>query len=338
MKVSVKLIMMLSVIVFSAGCGSEQWRSYHGFSCGTACNITYRSATDLTDSIVELLSLIESNLTVFDPQSQVSALNRGDDIIAGQILRQTFETSKKIAKMTGGACDPTVGSLVELWGFGHSEKRRQPTDAEINSAMASVGIDACAVTTDGRISKKSLSTTFNFGAIGKGLAAQAVADMFRRNGITDCMVEVGGDLALSGLNPRGTVWILQVDAPVGDTDAPAHEQLMRIGLTDCGIATSGNYRNYRDDNEGHRYGHTISPRTGYPVTTDVLSATVIAPDAAVADGVATACMVLGSDRALDMASDLPGIEIMLVTASDDTSASDSPWQILSTSGFPSTCK
>lgn len=333
MKVVLRFIMAFYVVVALSACNDDRWRNYHALTCGTACNITYRSAVDLSDSIMMLLNDIEGELSVFDPGSQVSALNRGEDIMAGDILRRVIIASKEISGISGGVFDPTVGPLIELWGFGSSGEQPVPSDAAIDSALASVGIAGCRILTDGHVFKKAPSTSFNFGAIGKGFAAQEVVAMLQRNGVTDCMVEVGGDLALSGVNARGTKWLLQVDAPVESPAAPTHEQLMTISLSDCGIATSGNYRNYRENaTTGRRYGHTISPVTGRPVTTDVLSATVIAPDATTADGLATACMVLGSEAALDMAARHPGIEIMLVTVAD--SVGGSPWHIVSTPGFP----
>ncbi|MDE6543766.1 MAG: FAD:protein FMN transferase [Muribaculaceae bacterium] len=335
MKVVLRFIVAFCAVATLSACGGDRWRDYHALTCGTTCNITYRSAVDLSDSITILLNAIESEISVFDPQSPVSALNRGEDIVASHILRRVILASKEIADMSGGACDPTVGPLVELWGFGSSAGHPVPTDAAIDSALATVGIAGCRILPDGHISKKTGATSFNFGAIGKGFAAQEVVSMLRRNGVNDCMVEVGGDLALSGVNARGTEWLLQVDAPVENSGTPTHEQLMTISLSDCGIATSGNYRNYRDNADtGRRYGHTISPLTGRPVTTDVLSATVIAPDAAMADGLATACMVLGSEASLDMASHHPGIEIMLVTAAADSVAATSPWRIVASPGFP----
>ncbi len=333
MKGVLKLIMTICVVAMAAGCGSRQWRSYRGLTCGTACNISYRSGTDLNDSITSLLVLIEREISVFDTLSPVTALNRGESVIASDILRRAFEASKDIAAMSGGACDPTVGPLVELWGFGRSKERNIPSDNEIEAALATVGIAGCSITSDGVITKKSQLTQFNFGAIGKGLAAREIAQMLHRNGVTDCMVEIGGDVSLLGRNPRGTEWLLQIDAPVENDSIPSHMELLRIAVTDCGIATSGNYRNYRDYSQDQRYGHTINPATGRPVKTDVLSATVIAPDAAIADGLATACMVMGSGEALAMADRLEGVEIMLVTATDSL-MTGSPWHIATSPGFP----
>ena len=329
MKVVLRFIVAFCAVATLSACGGDRWRDYHALTCGTACNITYRSTVDLSDSITVLLNAIESEISVFDTQSSVSALNRGEDIVAGEILRRLIIASKEVSGISGGAFDPTVGPLVELWGFGSSGEHPVPDEAAIDSALSSVGISNCDVLPDGHVTKKAPSTSFNFGAIGKGFAAQEVAAMLSRNGVTDCMVEVGGDLALMGENARRTKWLLQVDAPV--EDSPCHEQLTTISLSDCGIATSGNYRNFRDNAATGRYGHTISPLTGRPVATDVLSATVIAPDAAMADGLATACMVLGSEASLLMASRHPGIEIMLVTAD---SVSANPWRIISTPTFP----
>lgn len=335
MKVVTKLILSFFVIGMTYGCSGRQWHNYHGMACGTTCNITYYSVDDLTDSIETLIHLVEGELSVFDQTSQVYALNNGEDIVASDILLKVFNASKAISSFCDGAFDPTVAPLVELWGFGAGDAPKIPTDSEIDSVLTSVGIDGCSITSDRHILKKTSSTMFNFGAIGKGFIAQEVVDMLYRNNATDCMAEVGGDIALSGCNPQGLQWLLQIDAPIEQIKGePVHNRLMKIRLSDCGIATSGNYRNFRVDTEGHHFGHTISPATGYPVESDVLSATVIAPDATIADGLATACMVLGSEKSLALASKIEGVEILLVTSSNDTTSAKSPWLTLTSRGFP----
>lgn len=331
MKVVTRFFATLCIAATLQACGGEAWRDYHGYTCGTTCNITYRAYTDLSDSITLLLNSIEGNLTVFDDASPVLALNRGDTVVASEMLSRVIDVSQAASAASGGAFDPTVGPLVDLWGFGATHRDSTPTDAEVDSALASVGIAECSIGADGIVRKKTPATTFNFGAVGKGFAAQEVAAMLQRNGVTDCMVEVGGDLALRGVNPHGSRWVIQIDAP---NEGNNHDALLSVDITDCGIATSGNYRNYRDLPQGERVGHTINPGTGRPITTDVLSATVVTSDAAIADALATACMVLGCDGALEMASRNAGVEIMLVTA--DTTAADTglPWRVITSPGFP----
>ena len=166
----------------------------------------------------------------------------------------------------------------------------------VDSMMSRVGISECRIGPDGVIEKKHPRTEFNFSAITKGYGCDAVGEMLRRNGCEDFLVEIGGEICLSGESPRGGAWNVMIDAPVDNADAVVHSEMMTLSLTGCGIATSGNYRNYRMTDRG-KTSHTISPVTGMPVTlapadTLVLSATVVAPSAMEADALATACMLL----------------------------------------------
>ena len=141
--------------------------------------------------------------------------------------------------------------------------------------------------------KKHPATSFNFSAVAKGYACDVLAEMLRRNGSGNVMVEIGGEVTAFGHSPRGDSWRLQIDCPVDQSDVPTHEAIDYLEITDCGVATSGNYRNYHESSFG-RVGHTIDPVTGYPRVSNILSATVIAPDCAQAD--AWACLLYTSAR------------------------------------------
>ncbi len=136
--------------------------------------------------------------------------------------------------------------------------------------------------------------------------------MLRRNGCENYMVEIGGEIAAAGVSSRGRAWRIMVDAPIDCDTAVVHERMAVVEVSDCGVATSGNYRNYRETAEGRTW-HTISPRTGRPAVTDLLSATVIAPSCMIADAYATACMARTADSALVMIASVPGVEALLVT-------------------------
>ena len=209
-------------------------------------------------------------------------------------------------------------SRCEPWGFGPSGERVEPRQEQIDSALQLVGILDCRL--EGlRFVRKHPGTRFDFSAIAKGMGVDAVAAMLRRNGVTDYMVEIGGEVALGGRNPRGDDWRIQIDAPVDDPDGATHERMRVVapGSGSC-IATSGNYRNYRTLRDGTRAAHIISPATGRTVAPDVLSATVVAPSCMLADALATAAMAMPSDSALAMVRRLPGVRLILAVAVADT--------------------
>ncbi|MDE6403474.1 MAG: FAD:protein FMN transferase, partial [Muribaculaceae bacterium] len=201
------------------------------------------------------------------------------------------------------------------WGFGFGDqKSTSPDDAVIDSVLATVGIADCHIVGDS-IVKKHPDTTFNFSAVTKGYGCDMIAAMFRRNGVGNYLIEIGGEIALNGHNRRGKPWRVMIDAPVDSV--AGHRGLLTIEPEQGGVATSGNYRNYRDMPDGRRIGHTISAVTGRPVVTNTLSATVIAPDCATADALATACMAMHPDSAVSMIRALPATELILVTLDAD---------------------
>lgn len=289
----------------------------------TTYHITYRSDRDLHDSIMAVMKQVESSLSPFAESSVISRINRGEDVAADSLLRRVFLTSQAVNRASSGAFDPTVAPLVNLWGFGYRNTGIEPTQAAIDSLLATVGIAECSLTADGRIVRKTPATEFNFSAITKGYGCDLVGEMLRRNGVGDYLVEIGGEIALSGLSPRGKAWRVMVDAPVACDTAVVHERMAVIEPNAPGVATSGNYRNFKTTPDG-KIWHTVSPVTGRPAETDILSATVIAPSCMEADAYATSCMAMLAPEALRMIERIEGVECLLATA--DT--------ILTSKGFP----
>ena len=321
---------LLSIVIatFITSCSNSNrenvYTTIEGSVWHTTMRITYNSDCDLSDSIISVTNDVEQSLSPFLPDSRISLINRNESATTDSYINTVFAESQRINRLSNGAFDPTVAPLVNLWGFGYTDIHGEPSKTQIDSCLSFVGIAECNIT-DNTITKKAPGTQFNFSAITKGYGIDCVAEMLQRQGINNYMIEIGGEVALKGLNSRGEKWHIQIDAP--DSDKTGHEQLSVIEITDCCLATSGNYRNYRDTKNG-RIGHTISPSTGLPYINDVASATVIAPSTITADALATSLMAMPADDGLAMIESMDSVEAMLVIADGDG------WRILTTSSFP----
>lgn len=291
-----KILIILGVFVaVCAGCRRDSYRIEEGGVWNTTYRIIYSSPLDLSDSIRAVMHTVEMSLSPFCDSSVIAAVNRGERVTVDSLVAKVFRASVDISRRSGGAFDPTVAPLVNLWGFGYSAGSQEPDSAAIDSLLERVGITECRLSGDTLIKKHPL-TEFNFSAITKGLGCDMVAEMLHRNGCRDYLVEIGGEIAMRGLNSRHQPWHIMVDMP--DT-AMLHSQLTVIAPGDCGIATSGNYRNFKVTSRGIVW-HTINPVTGHPAPARLLSATVIAPTAMIADALATSCMAMDPDSAMAM--------------------------------------
>lgn len=314
-------------VILLCGCTRAEYRQSEGAAWGTTYHIVYKSECDLADSVVAEMRRVELSLSSFDKESTVSLVNANVSDCTDPMFEAVFAEARRVSNLSGGAFDPTVGPLVDLWGFGRrGDVAAVPDSVEIAAALAGVGISRCSISA-GRVVKASESTQFDFSAIAKGFGVDAVAGMLERNGVVDYMVEIGGEVRAEGVSDKSRPWRIQIDAPVEGMEEVAHTRLKVIELGGRSVATSGNYRNYRDYG-GLRVGHTISPVTGRPVATATLSATVIAPSCMTADALATACMAMPVADALAMIESQPGVEALLVV--DNSGA----YKILQSSGFP----
>ncbi len=312
------LELAVTLAVFSAfmtSCdASKTFRYASGATWGTVYHIKYLSDIDLSDSILSVMKQVDMSLSPYQKGSQVSRLNSGELVKADKMLSEVFAISQHVCSISSGSFDPTVAPLVNLWGFGyHAGAEDRPSTEQIDSALITVGILDCYITPDGYVKGKHPKTEYDFSAIAKGYGVDMLAAMLLRNGCNNYMVEVGGEMALRGNGPSGDGWVIQVDAPVpeGDDGVVRHEALTTLKLTDICVATSGNYRNHRQTSQGE-VGHTISPITGMPVRTEVLSATILAPTAALADALATAAMALPLHEASEMIQSQKSVEALLV--------------------------
>lgn len=289
-----------------ASCNADvPYRKAEGAAWATVYHIVYKSDKQLDDSVVATMRQVELALSMFDNASTVSRINRGETDSVDAMTEAVIAVSRRVWKASAGRYDPTIAPLVDLWGFGRRGRDAAiPDSASVAAVLARVGLDKVEVANH-RLVRSVEGVELDFSSVAKGFGVDCVAQMLRRNGCNDYMVEIGGEISLSGLNPAGEPWHIALDIPV--------DSLATLVLTDCAIATSGNYRNFRTVAPDSVVGHTISPLTGYPVATSVISATVVAPTCALADALATALMASDPADARNIVSRFPATRAIIAT-------------------------
>ncbi|MFP6803866.1 MAG: FAD:protein FMN transferase [Pseudomonadales bacterium] len=248
--------------------------------------------TDIDERLVQLNQVFSTYI----PDSELSLLNRGNgDIQVSRELMKVLSLSSEIHHLSGGAFDPTVGPLVNLWGFGPSGPRNGvPSDEEISQAMARAGFTRLAL--QELTITKPRDLVIDLSAIAKGYAVDVVSDYLDAMGEHRYLVEIGGEVRASGRNDRHVPWVIGIEAP----DMEVRRLQRTVPIRNMGMATSGDYRNFFE-HEGQVYSHTLNPKTGWPVTHNLASVTVLHPRAGYADGLATAFSVMGEAATMELA-------------------------------------
>lgn len=292
----------------------RQTAPYHmdsGLIFGTVYNITYQNENNLKDSIEAELKRIDQEFSMFNSQSTVSMVNRGEAAVLSDRFLEVYDLAATIYGETSGAFDITVAPLVNAWGFGFKHEQL-PTDQQVDSLCEFIGMHHVKLDRKGRsLSKDDARVMLDFSAIAKGYGADCVARVLARNGVRNYMVEIGGEVVMRGKSPHSTPWRIGVTKPTEDSLQTSQELQTVLNVTNCALATSGNYRNFYY-NGGRKYAHTIDPQTGYPVQHSLLSATVLAENCATADAYATAFMVLGMERAKEVLSRHPELQAYFI--------------------------
>ena len=271
------------------------YQTDEGFVFGTMYKITYQSKENLKKEIEAELRKVDNSLSPFNKRSVITRVNDNTDLSADSMLVYVYNMARSISEETQGAYDITVAPLVNAWGFGF-KTQAFPDSAKIDSLRRIVGYRKIRLTPEGKFEKRDPRVMLDCSSIAKGFGVDCVARLLESKGIRNFMVEIGGEVVVKGENPKMEKWRIGINRPVDDSLAVNQELQTVLEITDAGMATSGNYRNfyYKD---GKKYAHTIDPRTGYPVQHNILSSTVIADNCAKADAYATAFMVLGLDSA-----------------------------------------
>ena len=280
-----------------------------GQTMGTTWSVTLQadpaSLPNLQHNVQARLEKVVAQMSTWESTSDLSRFNRAPRATRQPIppeLRQVMQAALALAESSGGAFDPTVGPLVNLWGFGPDGVRRTPDAGQLAKARARVGwqrlqLDASGVMTQPGDAYVDLS------AIAKGYAVDQVARLLLQHGVPAFLVEVGGELRSHGRKPDGSGWRIAVEQPstadfAFDADTYLGEVVV---LEDMAMATSGDYRHFFDQ-DGQRYSHTIDPRSGRPVSHAMASVTVLHPECMEADALATALTVLGPEQGWEYAS------------------------------------
>ncbi len=246
------------------------------------------------------LDTLDNSLSTYKETSTISQFNRSDSgIRADSHLIRVVRTARKVWEATQGAFDPTIMPLVRAWGFGPKKKRQEtPDSADIDSLLRLVGMSGIRmIEKDGAayLRKEEKGTELDLNAIAQGYSVDHLSQWLREQGITRFMVEIGGEVRASGKKKDGSPWRIGIDRPRKKRKKGAY--LGAVELHNASLATSGNYRKFYEK-DGEKYHHTIDPRTGYPVKRRLLSATVLTRNCALADGYATAFMVMGWEHTL----------------------------------------
>lgn len=292
----------------------SQSREAEGRIFGTTYHIKYTATHDLSEDINATLQDVDAALSMFNEQSTLSRFNRGESFDPNPLFDEVIALSLKVSEETDGAFDITVAPLVNAWGFGFKNKDNV-TPAQIDSIRKHVGYNLLDYNAkkEPSVSRKDSLTTIDCGAIAKGYGVQRVAKMLSEKGCTNYMVEIGGEVVVKGKNPDGNTWTLGINKPIDDSTHVNNELQQVIRLTDCGIATSGNYRNFYYKG-GKKYAHTIDPATGFPVEHSLLSATVVHTSCTLADAYATSFMVMGLEKARLFVENHKDLEAYLIYA------------------------
>lgn len=300
------LLSLLVVLAFSlVSCrGDETKKRYikvEGEALGTFVAVTCNTDKDEAD-IAEMVSRVDSeakaSMSIFDGGSLLSRINRGETDVVDRHIARNIEIAGRFTELSGGAYDVTIKPLTEAWGF--AAKERNGEEPNIDSLLQFVGFEKIRVE-EARLVRDDERVQLDFNSIAKGYTVDLVAEELESMGTDDYLVNIGGEIRCKGENPKGENWSIAIETPYdGNFEMDSYQKI--VHLTDCGLATSGNYRRFYYTDDGRKVAHTIDPRTGRSVISDLLSATVVAPTCAEADAAATMFMAMGSEGgALELA-------------------------------------
>lgn len=296
-----KYLYTLCIAVLVTACGTTPKENIYyikGEAQGTTYGITYIAKAPVEKAAIDsILQVIDLSMSTYIDNSLISRINKGENLPIDPHFEKVFSASFDIYLQSKGAFDPSIGQLINAWGFGKKENHTPPTQKQIDSLLSLTGMDKVHYIDTPRgafIKKDNPNIQLNFNAIAQGYTSDVIADYFLSKQISNFIVEVGGELVIHGRNTlKNKPWRIGIDNPLQKPDED-REIVATVELTDCGLATSGNYRKlWTDSISGQKYVHTINPKTGRPQPSNLLSATVIAPSAMLADGYATTLMALG---------------------------------------------
>ncbi|HIP49615.1 MAG TPA: FAD:protein FMN transferase [Lutibacter sp.] len=313
MRLGISLIIVLFVL---NSCKKEiNYTHLQGNALGTTFSIKYKNNTNYSQSIDSLFSVINNSLSTYHSNSIISKINKGDSMVMTDFhFEKVYRKAKRIFTETNGAFDPTVGNLVNAWGFGPGKELKKLDSSSIKTLMKHIGFDKTKLSNH-YINKEDKDLFFDFNAIAKGYAVDVIGVFFESKNIINYMVEIGGEIRVRGVNSNHKLWKVGIEKPLTDGTRAIETTLE---LNNQSMATSGNYRKFRIDENGKKYVHTINPKTGYTLQNDLLSASVISTlDCADVDAYATAFMVMGFEKTKAFLLKHPELDALLIYVEKD---------------------
>ena len=292
-----------------------------GLTQGSTYHIVYHDpqGRDLRSNIEELLEDFDNSMSVYNPSSLLTRLNENaTSARPDRWIAECLAIARRISDDTRGAFDVTLRPLIAAYRIGTEETPHLLSQREIDSIRVFTGYGKVKIE-EGRLVKTDPRLALDFNAIAQGYSSDLVGELFDSLGIRDYMVEIGGEILCRGESPRGGDWRIGIDRPVEGNMVPGEDLQTILRLTNAGLVTSGNYRKFAFDENGNKVTHTINPQTLRPTVHNLLSATIIAPTSAIADGYATACMVLGLEESKKLLARHRELEGYLVYGRSDGS-------------------
>ena len=313
-----------------AGCPGRREIKLTGKTMGTTYHITiiggyFTAAAPLQKAIDERLETINASMSTYRPDSEISRFNQTTHIDTPVPISSDFQAvmtiSRKLFEVTQGAWDGTLDPLIDLWGFGRTKRTNDaiPSNDDIKAGLSTVGFHHITLHSDGQLSKKHPSVSLDLASVAKGYGVDVIAALIANKGFEHYLVEIGGEVYAAGQRIDGKPWRVGINKP--EAGAPFDQVYRVVTLQDRAFATSGDYRIFFEV-DGRRYAHIIDPRTGYPVSNTVVSASVTADTCALADGLATALMVMGTTAGIELVNRMDDVECLIVTRDDRGRLSD----------------
>ncbi len=323
MKTDVQSILLLiSLIIWflwPAGYGLAQEMLISGKTMGTTYHVKVvtgysTNPEGLKEKIDTRLEDINQSMSTFIKNSEISRFNRlnrvGERFYASDDFLHVMIVAKNLYKLSNGAWDGAIMPLVNLWGFSSKEKKEElPKKKEIDRLLPEICFEHIDILENRYLVKRKVPISVDLASIAKGYAVDQIAYLIRTSGIHNFIVEIGGEVYASGFREDGKLWKVGINRP--DKHAPFDQVHKVVALHNRALATSGDYRNFFEIS-GKSYSHIFDPRTGYPVSNRVVSASVLADRCAFADGLATALMVMGVEKGLQLVNTIDGVECLVV--------------------------
>ena len=294
-----RLFYTLLICCFLVNCNTVKKQQFMGTTQGSYYSITYfdEQNRDFSREFDSIFKEIESTLSLWDENSIIRRVNRNDTtVVLNQIFIDNFNYAMKAAELSDGYFDPTVGPLVQAWGF-HFKEGMEMTPEIVDSLKQLVDYRKIKIE-NGKVIKENPDMTLDFNAVAQGYTTDMIGDFLLSKNVNNFLVDVGGEILARGCKPNGELWKVGIEKPADNKESERIVQEI-VELKDRSIVTSGNYRKYVERG-GKRYSHSLNPKTGYPAENKLLSATIIADNTAWADCLASICMVVGLEKAIEI--------------------------------------